>query len=179
MSNATVGTTPEAVPMRQLVDWRAALIAGFIAGSVFLLFVVFVVPVIFGNGDISTAIRNIGSVILGPTALQEQESLSLIAILAALVVNYALAILATLLLAVIIHRWGLVTGIVLGAIFGFALYLINNFLTSQFFPWFIFNTTWFVTAHIIFGAIAGGAYEAFEVEKFVPIEPVVDLVEEN
>jgi len=172
MSSMSADAKSKAVPMRQLVDWRATFIAAFIAGSVFLIFVVLVVPVVFGNGDVATAIRNVGSIILGPTSLNEAEPLSIVMVLAALVVNYAIAILGTVILAIIIHQWGLVTGIILGALFGFALYLINNFLTSQLFPWFVFNTTWFVTAHILFGAIAGGTYEALEVERFVPVEPV-------
>jgi hypothetical protein len=89
----------------------------------------------------------------------------------ALLVNLALSILFAGLIALIIHRWGLIVGLVGGAVLGLALYAINFYTFSFFFPWFFPFRSWMmVVSHLIFGAVAGGTYELLEVEEFVPVE---------
>ena len=70
-----------------------------------------------------------------------------------------------------LHRWGIIVGIIGGAIFGLALYLINFYTLTYFFPWFFPLRSWMMMlSHVIYGATAGGVYEALEVEEFVPLE---------
>jgi hypothetical protein len=88
-----------------------------------------------------------------------------------LIVHLPLSIGFACLIAVVLHRWGLIVGILGGAGFGLALYFINFYTVSFFFPWFFPMRSWIMAAsHIIFGALAGGIYEALEVEEFVPVE---------
>jgi hypothetical protein len=55
-----------------------------------------------------------------------------------------------------------------GALFGLALYLINFFTFTTFFPWFYPARNWpFAAVHILFGAVAGGIYELLEKDVFV------------
>lgn len=76
-----------------------------------------------------------------------------------------------------IHRGGLLGGILGGALLGLAIYVINYYTFSFFFPWMhaISNTLLIVT-HVLFGAMAGGIYEALEVEEFFPAK---ETEEEN
>jgi len=53
-------------------------------------------------------------------------------------------------------------------LFGLALYAINYYTFTLFFPWFFPMRSWLVVlSHIVFGATAGGVYEAFEHETYV------------
>jgi hypothetical protein len=154
--------------MRQLVDWRAAIIAGIVSGLAFLLINLVLTAVAVGSPWVVT--RLIASILLGDSVLPPPASFDLATFLVALVVTLALAILFACLLAVMIHRWGLIVGIVGGALFGLALYVINFYAISYFFPWFFPMRSWImVVAHAVYGALAGGVYEALEVERFVPV----------
>ena len=156
--------------LKQIMDWKAAIYAGLLSGLVLLLLALFVVPAIMGwNAWI--IVRYISSIFLGQSILPPPASFHLTALIIALVTHAVISIGSAILLAFIIHRWGLLVGIFGGAIFGLCLYGINFFTLTYFFPWFFLIKGWaMMLSHIIFGAVAGGVYEALEVEKFVPEE---------
>jgi len=156
--------------MRQLVDWSAALWAGVIAGSVFFLLLVFVTP-IFAGGNAWVVIRLLASIGLGADILAPPATFDLTALIVALISNFVLSIGFALLIAYVLHRWGLIMGIVGGALLGLAIYAINFYTLTFFFPWFFAMRSWpIVISHLIFGALAGGIYESLEVEEFIPVE---------
>jgi hypothetical protein len=71
-------------------------------------------------------------------------------------------------MAFIVHRWRMLVSVLGGALFGLALYLINFFTFTTFFPWFYPARNWpFAAVHILFGAVAGGIYELLEKDVFV------------
>lgn len=155
--------------MRQLVDWSAALWAGLFAGLAFLLINVWAIPY-FEGGTTWMVVRYIASLVLGDGVLVPATA-NMGILVVAVIVNFAMSIAYALILAIIIHRGGLIMGIILGALFGFALYLINMGAFTILYPWFeLLYSNSFIAAHIIFGALAGGIYEALEVEEFVPID---------
>jgi hypothetical protein len=152
---------------RQLVDWRAAIIAGIAAGAVFLLLAMFLTAKHVGSPWVVT--RLAASVLLGKSVLPPPATFTVGTFGAAAVVHFALSIGFSCLIAFVLHRWGMVVGILGGALFGLALYFINFNLVSTFFPWFFFMKSWIMLwCHVIFGALAGGLYEALEVERFAP-----------
>jgi hypothetical protein len=150
------------------VDWSAAVWAGVIAGAVFLALNLFVTPtVIGGNGWVF--IRLLASPILGQDILAPPASFDGAALAVGLVIHGVLSVAFTVLLAAIIHRWGLIVGLLGGAAFGVALYGVNIYTLTLIFPWFMtMKSGIFLLTHVIFGAAAGGLYEALEVEEFVP-----------
>jgi hypothetical protein len=160
----------QSVRMRQVVDWRAAFRASIIAGIFFLLLNLILTNLTFGtNGWVF--IRLLASLILNKEILAPPATFDGVALVVALGTHFALSIGFGLLIAYIIHRGGLITGIVGGAILGLALYAINFYSLTLFFPWFFAMRSWvMVLTHMIFGALAGGIYEALEVEIFVPEE---------
>lgn len=161
--------TTTAPRMRQLVDWRAALWAGLISGLLFLLINLLVVPLVVG-GNARTMLRFFASLVMGEGVLVG-ESLTPVAIVVGLLTHFVLSVLYALLIAYIIHRGGVISGIIGGALLGLALYSINFYTFTYFFPWFFAMRNWvFVVAHGVFGALAGALYEALEVEIFVPEE---------
>lgn len=154
----------------QIVDWRAAFFAGLTAGTVFLLLNLFVVP---GQGAAGpwVMLRLFGSMLLGKEVLAPPATFHAGALAAAVATLYVLSFAAAALLAVIIHRYGLWVGILGGALYGLALFAINMYTLTYFFPQFlVLNGMPFLWAHVIFGALAGGVYEALEVERFVPVD---------
>jgi hypothetical protein len=157
------------VKMRPVVDWSAALWAGVISGIVFLLANLLLTALTLGSPWI--VLRILASIVLGSRVLPPPATFDLGIAVVALLVNLALSIFFAGLIALIIHRWGLIVGLVGGALLGLALYVINFYTFSFFFPWFFPFRSWMMlVSHLIFGAVAGGTYELLEVEEFVPVE---------
>jgi hypothetical protein len=78
-------------------------------------------------------------------------------------VHYALSILFALVIAIVIHRWGLLVGIIGGGVLGLAIYLINLYTMTLWFEWFFaIDSSVLLLSHILFGATAGGVYELFD-----------------
>ncbi len=116
-------------------------------------------------------LRMMGAMALGEQVLAPPAAFDAAACLAGLMVHVMLSLLFASLLAWITHRWGLITGIILGGFFGWALYLINIYTLTMVFPWFIMmKHPAFLAAHVIFGMTAGGVYELLEVDESECIE---------
>ena len=156
--------------LRQVLDWRAALVAGLIAAAAFLLLQMILVFVALG-GSPTLVLRWNAALLLGEGILPATVPLTGRFLATGLAVHTGLALLYTFLITFIIHRWGLFVGLVGGGLLGLALYLVNFLALAAFFPWFGALESWLMAAaHIAFGAIAGGAYEVLEVERFVPVD---------
>ena len=156
--------------MEQLVDWRAALIAGIVGGAVFLPVQMLGYALATG-GSIWIVPRYIAAMVLGTDVLPPPTTFDAGILFTALIVHFALSIIFGLILAAIIHEWNLLVGTLVGILFGLALYAINYYTFSYFFPWFFPIRGWIdVVSHVIFGGVTGAVYELLEVERFVPEE---------
>jgi hypothetical protein len=153
--------------MRQVMDWRAAVFAGLLAGLLaFLLRIA--LWVIATGGSFWTPFHHSAAILLGPESLAPAGAPQAGVVAVGFLVHMALSLIYTLLLAFIIHRWGLIVGIIGGALFGVAIYLINYYTFTALFPWFYPLRSWLVLAvHVFFGATAGGLYEALERDIYV------------
>lgn len=148
------------------MDWSAAVWAGLIAGAVFLLFLAFVAP-LFSPMNGWVYLRLIASIPLGETVLAPPATYDLQVLLAAIVTQLLLSVSFAMVNAFVLHRWGMIVGILGGGALGVALYVINFWTVSYFFPWFFPMRGFEVfLGHVVFGALAGGIYEALEVEEF-------------
>lgn len=153
--------------VRHLMDWKAAVIAGLIAGAIFLLVLLVAYPLVTG-GTPWTVFRFMGAIILGESVLPPPTTFDAGVVVTAVLLHFILSVIYTLVLAFIVHRWGILITVIGGALFGLALYLINFFTFTMFFPWFYPARAWpFSVVHILFGAIAGGVYELLEKDVFV------------
>lgn len=163
--------TKSSVRMRQVVDVSAAIWAGLIAGVVFLVFQMIMVATIY-NDSIFLVFRWAAAIVLGTGVLPPEASgFSFGIFIMGLLLHLGLSVLYSLLIAFIIHRWGLVVGIVGGAFIGLALFMVNYYTMTILFPWFyVASRPAMMLGHMLFGAIAGGIYEGLEVEEFVPVE---------
>lgn len=154
---------------RQLVDWRAAFLAGLFAGVALFLLLMALTAVLVGSAWVfprMTAAMLLGRGVLPPPATFDPGVVAL-----AFVVHMALSLAYAALFAFILHRGGLLVGIVGGALLGLGLYSINYWTFATFFPWFLdLRSGVVLLCHVVFGALAGGFYEGLEVERFVPVD---------
>ena len=157
----------------QLMDFKAAFFAGLIAGAIFLLVLLITYPLATG-GTPWTVFRFIAAIVLGEEVLPPPVSFNAAAVIVGTLLHFALSIFYTFIIAFVLHRWGLIVGIVGGALLGLALYLINFFTFTIFFEWFYVARAWpFSIVHILFGAVAGGVYELLEDESYEDAEFVI------
>lgn len=153
--------------LRLIMDWRAAIIAGLVAGTLTMLLWMTLWATVTG-GSLWTPFHHVAALLLGEGVLAPSQTLDLRVILAGTAVHLVLAVLYALLLAFIIYRWELLVGIIVGALFGVALYLVNYYTFTILFPWFYPLRSWIaVVGHIFFGAVAGGLYELMERDIYV------------
>ncbi|SAK91157.1 hypothetical protein [Caballeronia ptereochthonis] len=150
----------------RMPDWRAAVLAGVVAGAVFLVLGAFLMAIVTGQ-DPMVQPRMIAAIILGRGALQSPESFSLGIVLVAFVVHFALAILFTVILSLIIASFSLDSSLamasVVGIAFGLAVYLINFYGLTSLFPWFAEARNWAAAlAHMVFGVVAADLYMRWE-----------------
>jgi len=155
--------------MRQLVDWRAAIWAGLISGAIFM-----VINMALTNSYVGSpwvVVRLIASIAMGEGVLPPPATFDTKIFVVAFIVHIVLSVGFACLIAYVLHRWGLIVGILGGAVLGLALYAINFYTVTALFPWFFPMRSWIMAvSHAIFGACAGGIYEGLEVEEFVPAE---------
>lgn len=141
------------------MTWRAVLIAAFIAGTAFLLVNLALTNMLYEINP-ALSLRYIASLVMGESVLMADDTTSLIV---GVLVHYGLSLLFTLVIAVVVHRWGLLVGIIGGGVLGVAIYAINLYTFTLAFPWFFaMNGTVWVLSHLFFGMVAGGVYELFD-----------------
>jgi hypothetical protein len=105
--------------------------------------------------------RYFAALLLGTEALT--DDLGAGTILIGLGVHYLLSLLFSLVIAVVIHRWGLWVGLLGGAGLGLCLYLINLYTLTTWAEWFFaFNSGVLLLSHVLYGAVVGGVYESLD-----------------
>jgi hypothetical protein len=124
----------------------------------------------FWLGSPWVAVRLIASVLMGTSVLPPPATFTPTSLAGCLAVHLPLSVGFACLLAFMLHRWGLIVGVVGGALFGLALYYINFYSLTFFFPWLYPMRSWMMMlSHVTFGILAGGLYEALEVEQLEPV----------
>ena len=145
--------------IKRNVTWRAIPIAGLVAGTVFLLVNVVLTPLVL-EVDSTLILRYFASLVMGPSVLTDNSAL---VVGVGILVHYVLSLLFTLVIAIVVHRWGLIVGLIGGAILGLAIYGINLYTFTLFFEWFFaIHSNVLLLSHVLFGATAGAVYELFD-----------------
>lgn len=147
-------------------DWHAAVWAGIIAGLLFIMLEMFMVEV-FTEGTLWQPLRMIGAIVLGEEVLPPPATFSMPIMVSALILHFVLSVVYACALAWLIKGHHTLTSVVLiGAVFGLAVYLINFYMFTDWFPWFMQARNWItVLSHILFGSAAGWVYMKLRVLK--------------
>lgn len=148
-------------PEQHLPDWPAAATAGFASGAVLMVLEMFWSALVSASSP-WLASHMVAAIVLGPQTLQSPDfNLDVVAV--ALAAHYFLGIVFGLLLAAIMAPLRLDSSVALtclaGVVFGAALYLVNFYAMTRFFPWFIdWRGNAALLAHLIFGVTAALLY---------------------
>jgi uncharacterized membrane protein YagU involved in acid resistance len=149
------------------LDWAAAILAGIIAGVVFVMLEMIMAPVFLGESPWGPP-RMIAAIVMGREVLPAPGatptfSMSILGM--AMIVHLILSIIYAAVGGLFFHRLRLGPAVILGGFLGLLLYWINFYGFTSVFDWFAMARNWVsVLAHIVFGAIAAWSYKAFQHE---------------
>lgn len=140
------------------LDWKAAILAGIVAGSVFLMLEMIMVPLFMGQSPWGPP-RMMAAIVLGEGVLPPPATFAPGIVLVAMLLHFVLSIVYALIFAAVIHRLGLASALALGACGGLVLYLVNFYGFTALFPWFAMARNWIsIFAHIVFGLAVAAVY---------------------
>lgn len=148
---------------RPAVNWKAAIGAGLLAGLVFLILEMVLVP-LFLNGSPWGPPRMIGAIALGQDVLPSPPpppTFDVGVVLVAMMIHFAISAVYGVVLAFIIHRLETGAALAVGAVFGLVLYLVNFYVVPALgiFPWFEMAQNWVsIVSHVVFGLLAAWLY---------------------
>lgn len=156
---------PPAPVVDEGLDWGASGWAGLTAGAAFILLQTFSV-IVFGGGGGTEALRRLASIVLGRAVLDPNLPFTAVVFLAAALVHIQLSMIYARILAAMIHRRTVGRAVAIGALFGAGLYLLNYYVFSALFPWFVSaRGPSALISHLAFGTIAAGLY------KYLTLKP--------
>ena len=142
----------------QGINIKSAILSGVIAGFIFVILEMIMVP-LFAGGSPWGPPRMIAAVILGSEVLPPPATFEPGMMLVAILVHLSLSIIFGLILAAFIHQLNMARSIYFGLAFGIVLYIINFYIFTEFFPWFVNARNWItVFSHAVFGLTAGWMY---------------------
>jgi hypothetical protein len=143
------------------LDWHAYLVAGLVASLTTLLAGLVLCGVMLGEPTF--ILRITASLVLGPEVIPVTEGTTAVILLVGLVLHFILTFAYAFLIVLVIHRWGLAVGLVGGALLGLALYVIDIYALSYFFPWIYPLRSWLLmVTHMMLGGLVGVAYELLD-----------------
>ncbi len=143
------------------LDWRAFIIAALVGGLTALVGALVASGVAVSEPTL--LLRMSASLVLGPDVIPVTAGNTAGVLLVGLLIHFALAFAYAFLVVLLIHRWGLVVGFIGGALVGLALYVIDVYAISYFFPWIYPLRSWMLLlTHLVLGAFVGVVYELLD-----------------
>lgn len=140
------------------ISTRAALWAGLIAGAVFMMLEMIMVPMFLGGSPWGPP-RMIAAIGMGESVLPPPASFDAMILMVAMVIHFALSIVLAFVFAFIARGRSLGGAIGIGAVFGLVVYLIHFYGMTAVFPWFAMARNWVsVFAHVVYGAVLAWVY---------------------
>lgn len=150
---------PRRRPPEMGLNWAAAGWAGLVAGLAFLLLQTTLTTLTSGSGDATDAVRRIAGIALGEAVLPPTSPFTALVFVSVLAIHLPLSLIYARLIAVIVDGRTVGVATAAGALFGLALYFVNYYGFTFFFPWFAFSRGWVtVFSHVVFGALAAAVY---------------------
>lgn len=141
------------------IEWSSAIWSGIIAGAVFMMLEMVMVPLFIGGSPWGPP-RMIAAIGMGKGVLPPPDTFAIVPMMVAMAIHFMLAIVLAVVLALFINRLKLGKAALAGAIFGLAVYLINFYGFTALFPWFEMARNWVsIFAHMMFGAVAALSYK--------------------
>ena len=146
------------------INTSAALWAAIVAGAVFMMLEMIMVPVFMGGSPWGPP-RMIAAIGMGKGVLPPPATFDVGIMMVAMLIHFGLSFILAFLFAFMARgrTIGMVT--MMGAIFGLVLYLINFYGMTVVFPWFAMGRGWIgIFAHIMYGAVLGLVYASISIK---------------
>lgn len=140
-------------------DWRAAVWAGLIAGAAFLILEMLMVMLFLGQSPWAPP-RMIAAIMMGRDVLPPPASFDAGIVMVAMAIHFTLSIIYGLILGWGVHRLGSINILLIGAVFGLAIYFVDfHLIAPAAFPWFTEAQNWVsVVGHVVYGLVLGASY---------------------
>lgn len=155
----------ESRPNTRAIDWSAAVWAGVIAGIVFMMMEMLLMPLFGFAPNMWAPPRMIAAIGLGRDVLPMPEgpppNFGMTVMLVAMMIHFATSIMFGIVVAFLIRNLATGAAIVVAItaallLYGFVFYI----MTAGPWPWFAMGRNWVnIMTHIVFGAIVGWWYK--------------------
>ncbi len=140
------------------INAKAALWASFIAGAVFMMLEMIMVPLFMGGSPWGPP-RMIAAIGMGQGVLPPPATFDAVILMVAMLIHFAVSVGLAFVFAFIARGRSLAHAIGLGAVFGLVVYLVNFYGMTAFFPWFAMARGWVsIFAHVMYGVVLGWVY---------------------
>jgi len=137
--------------------WRKGAVGGLVAGLVFLIMELALVPTV-GGGELWAPPRMMGAIVLGSDALPPPATFDAAIVAVGMIVHFALSAVLGVIFAFGAAKLKLsgAMAIVAGAVFGLLVYVVNFYGFTAVFPWFAMaRNAITIASHVVFGAVLG------------------------
>lgn len=159
---------------RRATDMPAAILAGIVAGLVFLVVEMLLVPMLLG-GSAWGPPRMIAAIVLGQEVLPPPATFDGFILMTAVAFHLVLSVLYAVVFALVARTWSTGMALVAGIVYGLLIYAVNFYGMTAMFPWFAEARNYVsILAHALFGAVLAIVYKARQrVPAVAPHAPVV------
>ena len=149
---------PENTVSTPRINTSAAIWAALIAGAVFLMLEMIMVPVFMGESPWGPP-RMIAAIGMGKAVLPPPATFDVGIIMVAMLIHFALSVVLAFLFAFIARGRTVAVATMMGATFGLVVYVVNFYGMTALFPWFAMGRGWIgIFAHVMYGAVLGFVY---------------------
>lgn len=143
------------------LNLNGILASGLIAGAVFLVLELIMVPLFLGASPWGPP-RMIAAILLGEGVLPPPATFAFGVVLTAVVFHFVLSIIYAALFDWVFGgmRMGPLIGV--GVLFGLGLFLVNFFIFTGIWPWFAEARNWVTLfTHLVYGGVLAWSYKQF------------------
>jgi uncharacterized membrane protein YagU involved in acid resistance len=143
------------------IDWSAAVWAGVIAGIVFMIMEMLLMPMFGFAPSMWAPPRMIGAIGMGEGVLPPPATFDLGVVMVAMVIHFATSILFAIVVAFVIRNLGMGAAFAVGILGALLLYgFVFYVMAGGPWPWFAMARNWVsILSHVVFGAIVAWWYK--------------------
>ncbi len=142
--------------------FKKVVIAGLIAGAVFMMLEMIMVPMFMGGSPWGPP-RMIAAILLGKSVLPmppQPVTFDFGVMMAAMFLHFMLSIIFAIIIGWLCKNLSVGTSVLVGAAIGLILYFINFYGLTSVFPWFAMARTWVsIFSHVMFGIVAAFSFK--------------------
>ncbi len=143
----------------ETINWKSAIWAGIIAGLIFMMLEMVMVPMFLGGSPWGPP-RMIAAIGMGKEVLPPPATFDIGILMVAVILHLLLSVVYAVIIAFIVKGMEFSMALAVGGVIGLAIYFLNFYLMTSIFPWFENARNWVsIFSHISFGVAAAWVYK--------------------